>query len=752
LADVDRNDEVAPQPKPARRPLRRTILVWVAVVGALVVYAYGFKATKVSLDEISSQTRQDNLIRVLRELARPELVTYERVPTNTDVAFYMPCPSGGFTPEAAPSSSRHIVVDPACVEPGGTVTITGTHFAPNARGTLALVPPTSDLELRLATFQADTDGSFRLTVDTRERPEDDAQTIRAVTSENVGSLFDRARVWQDDNENGIQDPVEVPESGLFAVDVSVGIPDVPGIALVSPEREIAQFITYGESFTATNGVATGDTAVPPDEDVTTGLHVASLDGDTVTLQGDAGTDLSGWSIAFYDATSGIAGNSIPVTDSIVMSPRISEAATVTIDGIIETVFLALLATTAGVFLAVPLSFLAARNLMRDVSTTVLRLALQILALPVGIAVGVVAAHWAASLSGFLTDNIVLVILGLIAIPALIYVVLKWALPTIEETPPTPAERAARIAALAGAAVAAIVVLFLLAELLGSTGDWLAARLGAFDFLGEFFSKIGDILAAIITLLTALATAGLLMNLAGRAGTAIRRHLQLARVMALGIPLAAASGGVIAVIIAKGIGSLYAIDDPAKTIWIPFAAGALVGLALAVRSYRSGGTIGIGLTIYYIARTVFNAIRSIEPLIMAIVFVVWVGLGPFAGSLALALHTVAALAKLYSEQVESIMAGPMEAVKATGATRLQTVVYSVIPQIVPPYISFTLYRWDINVRMSTIIGFVGGGGIGLILQQNIRLLNYRAASVNMLAIAVVVASMDYLSSRVRERLV
>ena len=156
--------------------------------------------------------------------------------------------------------------------------------------------------------------------------------------------------------------------------------------------------------------------------------------------------------------------------------------------------------------------------------------------------------------------------------------------------------------------------------------------------------------------------------------------------------------------------------------------------------------------YFIARTIFNAIRSIEPLVMVLVFVVWVGLGPFAGSLALALHTMAALAKLYSEQVESIMSGPIEAVKASGATRIQTIVYAVIPQIVPPYISFTLYRWDINVRMSTIIGFARGGGIGFLLQQNIRLLNYQAASVNMLAIAIVVASMDCLSSRIRERIV
>jgi phosphonate transport system permease protein len=160
----------------------------------------------------------------------------------------------------------------------------------------------------------------------------------------------------------------------------------------------------------------------------------------------------------------------------------------------------------------------------------------------------------------------------------------------------------------------------------------------------------------------------------------------------------------------------------------------------------------GILIYAIMRTILNAIRSVEPLVMVIVFVVWVGIGPFAGSLALALHTVAALAKLYSEQVESILPGPIEAIRATGANRLQTIIYAVVPQIIPPYISFTMYRWDINVRMSTIIGFAGGGGIGFLLQQNINLLDYRAASVQMLAIAVVVASMDYISSTLRERFV
>ena len=178
---------------------------------------------------------------------------------------------------------------------------------------------------------------------------------------------------------------------------------------------------------------------------------------------------------------------------------------------------------------------------------------------------------------------------------------------------------------------------------------------------------------------------------------------------------------------------------------------MVGLILAVITAPKQA-LPTGMVLYFIMRTILNGTRSVEALVMAIVFVIWVGIGPFAGSLALALHTVAALAKLYSEQVESILPGPLEAVQATGANRLQTIVYAVVPQIVSPYISFTMYRWDINVRMSTIIGFVGGGGIGFLLQQNINPLDYRAASVQMLAIAVVVALMDYISSVVRERMV
>lgn len=159
-----------------------------------------------------------------------------------------------------------------------------------------------------------------------------------------------------------------------------------------------------------------------------------------------------------------------------------------------------------------------------------------------------------------------------------------------------------------------------------------------------------------------------------------------------------------------------------------------------------------MIVYFLIRGVFNIVRSIEPYIWAIIFAVWVGIGPFAGVLALGMHSIAALGKLYSEQVESIDPGPIEAIQATGANALQTVIYAVVPQIVPPYIAFTIYRWDINVRMSTVIGFVGGGGIGFILIQWVNLLRYKQAGVAVWAIVIVVWTMDVVSSWVREKVV
>jgi phosphonate transport system permease protein len=130
----------------------------------------------------------------------------------------------------------------------------------------------------------------------------------------------------------------------------------------------------------------------------------------------------------------------------------------------------------------------------------------------------------------------------------------------------------------------------------------------------------------------------------------------------------------------------------------------------------------------------------------------VGIGPFAGVMALVIHSIGALGKLYSEAIESIDSGPIEAVTATGANRLQVVLFAVVPQVIPQFISFTLYRWDINVRMSTIIGFVGGGGIGYLLIQYINLLQWNQAGTVIWLIALVVAAMDHASAVIREKVV
>ena len=120
-------------------------------------------------------------------------------------------------------------------------------------------------------------------------------------------------------------------------------------------------------------------------------------------------------------------------------------------------------------------------------------------------------------------------------------------------------------------------------------------------------------------------------------------------------------------------------------------------------------------------------------------------------IALAFHNSGVLGKLYSEAIEGIDPGPIEAITATGASRFQVVWTAVIPQIVNPFISFTIYRLDGNVRLAPILGLVGGGGIGIMLFQSINLFHYGAAGLIIFMIVVTVAAMDFLSAQVRKRL-
>ncbi len=165
-----------------------------------------------------------------------------------------------------------------------------------------------------------------------------------------------------------------------------------------------------------------------------------------------------------------------------------------------------------------------------------------------------------------------------------------------------------------------------------------------------------------------------------------------------------------------------------------------------------GNSGLGRAVYFAMRSFFNITRSVEPLILVLIAATWVGAGPFAGVMALALNNIPNLGKLFSESIEEIDNGPVEAVMTSGANRLQTLVYAVVPQLVPPFLAFIIYQWDINIRMSTVIGFVGGGGIGQQFRIWVSLNQYSAAGTAIWAIVIMVWTMDYLSAKARERLV
>ncbi len=595
----------------------RSLGIFVAIILAVLVYAYGFQVTKVNLEETKSARRQEQLLRIIRALAKPDLFAYEKEEFRVNLPIQVPCSGSDITTQAD-ESGAYLVITPACVEPGGKATIEGFNLPPNAAGPVNFIPP-SNVTLELADVETDQNGYFQASVKIPNRPNETVQKIEAIIRRNVGT------------------------------------------------------------------------------------------------------------------------------------PHLTQTAYDTWDKIIETIFLALLATTIGTLLSIPISFFAARNLMKEIESNLIGLSAQIIAIPIGFAIGQYVADWMSAIGDELTKTIWLALIILIFVPIVALRAIRWALPQEDEQLPSQNIRILRWMSILLVMLVSLITISVLAGLMDKSGQYLQTALGGFGFLGLFLKNIGQILRMLISITAALAAAGVLSSYAGKMGVNLQRKLSSNQTKIIGTLMAMVAGALIFILIGAGINWLYQIENPLYWAIIPGIAGALGGLLVGILT-RKSDLLPIGMIVYYVTRTILNALRSIESLIMVIVFVVWVGIGPFAGVLALSLHTVAALAKLYSEQVESILAGPVEAIKATGANWMQTVVYAVIPQIIPPYISFTMYRWDINVRMSTIIGFAGGGGIGFLLIQNINLLNYRAASAQMIAIAVVVASMDYLSSKMREKVV
>ncbi len=156
-------------------------------------------------------------------------------------------------------------------------------------------------------------------------------------------------------------------------------------------------------------------------------------------------------------------------------------------------------------------------------------------------------------------------------------------------------------------------------------------------------------------------------------------------------------------------------------------------------------------VVFVVRRLMDAFRSINELVVGTMFVVTVGLGPFAGVMALAIHTTGVLAKLFSEAVEAMDAGPVEGVRATGARPIHEVVWGVIPQVAPLWTSYALYRFESNTRSATILGLIGAGGIGQLLFEQIRSFQYGKTAAILLIIIVAVTMVDFLSQVLRKRL-
>ena len=178
---------------------------------------------------------------------------------------------------------------------------------------------------------------------------------------------------------------------------------------------------------------------------------------------------------------------------------------------------------------------------------------------------------------------------------------------------------------------------------------------------------------------------------------------------------------------------------------------LAGGVVEDRARLSGRARGVRLIVFAASKSVLNVLRTIPEVLWALIFVFMVGLGPFAGVLALGVHTGGVLGKLFGEVLEDVDPRPLEALQSTGASRLRILLYGVLPQAAPQFLSYALYRWEVNIRAAAIMGFVGAGGLGQRIHIAISLFHEHQLLTLILTIYLVVTLVDVLSAYLRARL-
>ncbi|MCK7522713.1 MAG: hypothetical protein MZV64_36040 [Ignavibacteriales bacterium] len=157
-----------------------------AIIAAVVIYAYGFQVTKVNLEETRSERRQTQLVRIIRALAKPDIIVYDKQVTDASARIMVPCPPAGYQTPETDKNKPYIVIEPACADPETAVKISGFNFAPNSSGPLYFIPP-SEVTLDLGRITTDADGKFEMMAKLPDRPDTEVQYINAITRVDVGT-------------------------------------------------------------------------------------------------------------------------------------------------------------------------------------------------------------------------------------------------------------------------------------------------------------------------------------------------------------------------------------------------------------------------------------------------------------------------------------------------------------------------------------------------------------------------------------
>ncbi|WP_284141745.1 MULTISPECIES: phosphonate ABC transporter, permease protein PhnE [unclassified Virgibacillus] len=191
---------------------------------------------------------------------------------------------------------------------------------------------------------------------------------------------------------------------------------------------------------------------------------------------------------------------------------------------------------------------------------------------------------------------------------------------------------------------------------------------------------------------------------------------------------------------------------ATTIQMAIIATTVAAILTVPLALLSAQNVTTFKPLYYVTRTFLNILRTIPDLVLAVIFVGLFGIGVFPGILALIIFSLGILAKLISETIEAVDMNPLEAMRASGANTLQMIFYGLVPQVLPQFTSFVLYVFEINIRASVVLGLVGAGGIGLVLDQQLGFYNYPNAMTIIIVIFVVVIAIEYVSNKIREALI